>query len=856
MEDFDDYFNDDLVLDEAALAILDQEEQKFLSSVRQQPTVTKKLKTPRGWSPGIGGRAREDEFDDLPEISVTLDGKYGFTDVGSAPGPSEPSQKRRPNLPQPNLNRRVDAALSRPKSTSSTNVYPVQRQLPSNSNPPPLQRCSIERNSFIQNRPTGYPNQPGPEKQLLELQAQLQELKNENAKFQDALKEATEVRYTKEGEVAIMRKSIEKTAELHTAEIAKLKAAREEADARQKRIERQMKEETERLKTQFIFKQQELEASLRKPPMSARAVRVTKNIPETPRRVPSQITAWATSQGGENTPSKISLLERSPRKMRETHRSPDTKRTAALPGFQNAFMTTPLKTGPIVAAKWKGKGVEREDPFDVHTQVASQRAASFTASSLFHQSVDSPGSTANSNDVPNDINQVDEDGDVVMLEDVSEGLATEVEAIEPLNHKVELSRVILMHAHINANEGTFQLLTSLSFSQKLSDTQVRECTQACQAILVALSNPMDGSDYPVCALRVTKYLILILQCLVTAEPCFPLIALLNLISFLASSLPNLASFLLSHDKEGKGSLLLTTICDLAERLAINSSTVARDSTREMLSLLESLLCSMPDEAVSRFPFTPKEIHTLMAFLSASRPQKLVEALSRVLMVLATHTSAYPQLSVLVENNNGEYPKDSPLIHGLCIYLLENLDGDLIRINTIHSNLIGCLTQVSLTQIEHLVESALVIPTLVYFVCYLATKLWNADEGSLSATQARTAIRSMNQGLFLLHNLVHASEPSIRLHDKLQHSSHRNLNNLVHMFTVSFGQMSYSDPPDWIDGESKAELEGLVEPARELLDLVMDGPESDSVWIAYQMEPENDSDEDEEEIEARLMEAEI
>lgn len=85
----------------------------------------------------------------------------------------------------------------------------------------------------------------------------------------------------------------------------------------------------------------------------------------------------------------------------------------------------------------------------------------------------------------------------------------------------------------------------------------------------------------------------------TDHQCFPLIALLNLISFLASSLPNLASFLLSHDKEGKGSLLLTTICDLAERLATNSSTVARDSTREMLSLLESLLCSMPDEAVSR-----------------------------------------------------------------------------------------------------------------------------------------------------------------------------------------------------------------------------------------------------------------
>jgi hypothetical protein len=43
------------------------------------------------------------------------------------------------------------------------------------------------------------------------------------------------------------------------------------------------------------------------------------------------------------------------------------------------------------------------------------------------------------------------------------------------------------------------------------------------------------------------------------------------------------------------------------------------------------------------------------------------------------TSAYPQLSAPVESNNGEYPKDSPLIHGLCVYLLENLDGDFNRV---------------------------------------------------------------------------------------------------------------------------------------------------------------------------------
>jgi hypothetical protein len=50
---------------------------------------------------------------------------------------------------------------------------------------------------------------------------------------------------------------------------------------------------------------------------------------------------------------------------------------------------------------------------------------------------------------------------------------------------------------------------------------------------------------------------------------------------------------------------------------------------------------------------------------------------------------------------------------------------------------------------------------------------------------------------------------IRLLDKLQHSSHRSLNNLVNMFVVSFGQLSYADPPGWLDAEEKTELESLV-----------------------------------------------
>jgi hypothetical protein len=41
-------------------------------------------------------------------------------------------------------------------------------------------------------------------------------------------------------------------------------------------------------------------------------------------------------------------------------------------------------------------------------------------------------------------------------------------------------------------------------------------------------------------------------------------------------------------------------------------------------------------------------------------------------------------------------------------------------------------------------------------------------------------------------------------------------------------------------------------AQDLLDLVVDGPEGDSIWAAYQTDTANDSDTDEEDMEARLL----
>lgn len=82
-----------------------------------------------------------------------------------------------------------------------------------------------------------------------------------------------DARYLKEGEATILRKSIEKvriqrtpamatlireeikqTAHEHAQKIAQLKTDKEAAEAMQQQIERNMKDEMERLKTQFTFK--------------------------------------------------------------------------------------------------------------------------------------------------------------------------------------------------------------------------------------------------------------------------------------------------------------------------------------------------------------------------------------------------------------------------------------------------------------------------------------------------------------------------------------------------------------------------------------------------------------------------
>jgi hypothetical protein len=134
------------------------------------------------------------------------------------------------------------------------------------------------------------------------------------------------------------------------------------------------------------------------------------------------------------------------------------------------------------------------------------------------------------------------------------------------------------------------------------------------------------------------------------------------------------------------------------------------------------------------------------------------------------------------------------------------------------------------------------------------------------------VRTLIQTLNLLYHLVFASDPTFNLrHKLLQAAQLRPFNGLTHMFIVTLGRLSYADCPDWLGSNSKVDLEQAAgnvlvsthvqadttvpsETARELLDLVVEGPELDSVWAAYQPADGDGSITDDEEMEARFLEA--
>ncbi|KAJ3735801.1 hypothetical protein DFJ43DRAFT_1057112 [Lentinula guzmanii] len=912
--DFDDDFDDQ------TLAALAQIEKTLLAKNHVSPTPNppaKRQKTETGWrSATTVANNNSFDLDELPEISLCQN-TYTFQQADGSNSPSLTPQAQLPketdrrladntpvastsrNIPKNNsvqsnrhsVPQKISSAVSRitapsrpparrnqpvlrPPSTRTRNSARLLEHITNalaNSSPEPPQPSMPLRHPLTPPaaaRPSAsashvpivsHPLAININEEIVAFQKQLEETRLENEKIRAALKDAEEAHIAKVGEVAVLRRGIQKTAEDHAAQIAKLKTAKEEADTRQTNMQRDLKEEIEQLKTQFIFKQHELESNSRRPPMSVharRSIREVSSFAQTP-VFGTRATVLPNSRViQESTPVKaLSSILHPPQS-----RSPEkTRQSAMLPGFENSFLeSTPKRQHnkrktrispeihrPLFADELRARdvsarapGAEPDDGFGMDIDMPSPSSQKYVLKDPLTSSP--PSSPIRQND--------DSTEDVVLNEDIDEDDVDEIH----FNWKAELTRIVLTHTQPSQSRSTFQILAEHSTAVSAPEDYSAQMS----TILEVIASTTVKDDYQRAISVVTRSLVSIAFALNRSNLILPLVPLLNLLSTLIYSLPTFNSMALQQSAEDNNntSSVLILLCDIIKQFdAEKRSDSTLPVAAEALSLAESLCWRTPEDRVDRLDIFFRDRDILTIFLDHAQPCWLLVRVIRLLTLM----SIYPHLarsflslpvSEPEENNNPVIVPKIPQLDRLCSFLIDTsrIDEESVALKENVATLLVVLSQTHPDALAALTSSNTIIPSLVLYLTHLSSTIWEEDDSSTSTPSSLSStIKSLNQTIYLLHYLVFNVEPEVGLKSKLQHASPRPFNGITHMFIVTFGRLSYAPIPEWIESDRVYELSVIRDMARDLLELVVDGPECDNIYAAYHEEEEDEGDMEEE-----------
>ncbi|KIK67318.1 hypothetical protein GYMLUDRAFT_37407 [Collybiopsis luxurians FD-317 M1] len=813
-----------------------------------------------------------------------------FLSIASKPGSSKPPANRNQLLSKapsirprnPRLLEKIASALAKPSLEPS--------QVPRNAHPPAVERVSVtpppsaphipefvplrtppaprapdlttQRDSPLPAAPRHVPVPANLNEELDQFKKQLEEMRLENERVQIALREAQEAHTAKVGEVAVLRRGIQKTAEDHATQISKLKAAKDEADAKQASMQRDLKEEMERLRTQFIFKQHELESSYRKAPMSAR--RTTREITgstQSPFGGSRAVGPSVVLPGGlQSTPVRL------PTVIRPQFRSPEkTRKSAMLPGFENSFLESTPKRPPGKEKAFISPEIHRPLFADevqsqklLHNDVSGRTQSTFPDDG-FGMDVDIPtipkppipkGETRSS-----PAQQGDEDAEMADDEEEDEDEDISMEGVH-FNWKAELTRVVLTHIHPSHHRPTLQLLAEHSTSVTTTENY---CSQISR-ILEVIASTFTDDDYDRAISAVARCLISISFELDLSNLISPLIPVLNLLSSLIYSLPSFNAAVLRQccENDSKHSSVLLLMCNLitqrltAEKRCTDTPILAA----EILSLAESLCWRTPEEGVEKLTLVAQNQDVVMSLIHSSQPLGFLVRATRLLVFMSIYPHlAYSLLSLPVPVSEEESERvtnlKNPQLDRLCSFLIDtNRQGE--ESAELKENVLTLFTVLSQTHpdaLAALTSSSAVIPSLILYLTHTSSPIWEEDQSLISSPSSiSSVVKSLNRTTYLLHYLVFRFQPEITLKSKLQHAPHRWFNGIAHMFIVTFGRLSYAPIPEWMESQKKYELSAVRDVARELLELVVPGPEGDSVYKAYH----DDEEEDEGDMEEQLL----
>ncbi|OBZ67192.1 Regulator of nonsense transcripts UPF2 [Grifola frondosa] len=902
MQDSDDYFDDAEDLDASFIAVLDQEEAKFIESQRltQQATLSaqlnpslpsappaKRQKVNHVWNTATS--TSFDDFEDLPEISIRNDGTYGL-DGSQLPLRSNWNIPRREDRIIDPPRRSTTKPLSTVRTTvpttgvvhqsvqarrSSTPVAnpPQHSALRRTGSNPPLRPSSSIRSSQSVTRPhvqqvAHVPGQGQSERsvrlELDTLRTELAELSRMQKETEKALKEAQDARFAKEGEVRILRKGIEKKAQDHAAEIARIKSAKEAAEAMQVQMQEKMKEEMDRLKTQYAFKQHELETSMRKASLSAHSKKIHNIEPTSPISVPSPIRQWNTL-GRDDGPSALMRTPTRPRRrVAVDDNSPDrpqkkkqvvvesAKSASKLPGFHNAFQNTTLQLqSSHLSQSFKGKGKERAgSQFDADIVDAEHHIPQTSQLNFMHHEIPSPPSSPLQMarptpsleyiDIPAANDVVMEPGggivpggllqpaDIDMVEEIKHEhdiQSCEVhETLDPPNWANELHRIVFTHRMASYRVMTFQML--MSSVAPASPMGTEEYSSLCATLLENLSTASTMNDDSDAVIHTIEHTLAKMGRILSDASQIPaLTALLNLLRVLAASLPSFTSLSLSpldqrDSFQDMSPEILVMLCDVVRtHLTYPEKDASEEVTsvaKQAVGLLEALCWNIPEELVIHYTTIAKSIDHVV-----SSPASDLVAASRN---ARTSSSGVPIadrslfryfLSFPDPDASEEQAKDLsaiPHIEQMAFYLVDSsrngTEGDLLREAIL--TFIATLSVVHADAIKVLLQSQSLIPAIVLFLTNLTNPIWEEDETLInSASSITSIIETTTRTVSLLYHLVLGGSSRFNLRQKLILVQNRFFHGISHMFTVTMGRLSYADTPEWVGERNQLQLEQMA-----------------------------------------------
>ncbi|KAJ3556421.1 hypothetical protein NM688_g2033 [Phlebia brevispora] len=894
MQDSDDlYFgNDDLIVDDATLAALDAAERTYVATQAPQPLRTnktgspppKRIKVNHDWDGQRHAKKRSrDTFDTVedPDIFVEDGGLYAVptalqhkapsTTVVRVPGSQEPPRRvishRKPvsnpartaNIP---INATAGPSKVRQESLARHASGPVfGSQSSTRSKTPVPSAISTARNKTHRVAP-----KTGPEAEVARLKRQIEML---NAQLEDS---KTQVVH-KEGEVAVLRATMQKSAEEHATELAKIETAKTEAEIARAQLQKEHKEELERLKTLYVFKQHEVETSVRKPPWSSKKAIQQMNI--TPLRVPPEIRAWSSNVPNPDltaTPrrQRIRDMETPSRPPREAALSQRPSDSQILPGFFNSFAQASPSRPLSQRERQKGKGKERMRDEDVFVAPPSPPSSPTRYGMRMAEVPDLPMEDAQPaaafQEPPLQSSPGYRGGDVQMSTPpiADESVQEPIGAYETPDWTDTLHRLLFAHTMPSAKMPTLQLLLNSPLPASTSPEDLHAYTSITARLLETVAKGSDFVEWISHLRAVLDVLSDISALLVSNGSILALTALFNMLRSMAYTIPSFAEAVLAplpDEPEGTPAKIAVTMRDAIQRYAAGDKEKTRDATTawlasEVVSLLEALSWNVPENIVPRLCAFLRAPNVLMTLLGPKQPVTLVRDTARALSILATHPNFFRQLLAHPYPAAGQED-----VHNQDTRSIEHLDqlyaylADSAKDTDLKDTILSFITTVALAHADAvtiLLQSYILIPSIITYLTDATNPLWEEDLDLMaSQTQIDQTIQTTNRLVALLTYLLFSSPTTYNLRYKLHHLPHRRFNGIAHIYTVTMSRLSFADPPGWLTEVQRVKLEQTTDMATKLLELVIDGPELELAWSAFQVDTESRPESDEER-EARLL----